>query len=295
MNTSSNRRAVLITGASSGIGRACVGCMSHRGWLVFAGVRKTQDEDKLREFGSNVVPVLLDVENRISIALAVDNVRSSLNGSLHGLVNVAGIGLARPVEYITTDDLQKMFEVNVFGQIAVTQAFLPMIRKARGRIVNISSVGAHIAIPFGGLLNATKAAFGLLTDALRLELRPFGIRVCTVEPGSIKTPAVDKTLGNVEEAVRQLGPDGAERYGQMLRDFTRRAYEREMHGSSPEVVADAVHDALTARRPRIRYVVGKDSKLLAALPEVVPEILLDALRLRLFGLPTKFNALPAER
>jgi NAD(P)-dependent dehydrogenase (short-subunit alcohol dehydrogenase family) len=161
--------------------------------------------------------------------------------------------------------------------------------------VNISSVGAHIAIPFGGLLNATKAAFGLLSDAMRLELRPFGVRVSTVEPGSIHTPAVDKTLGNVEEVIRSLGADGAARYGRMMREFTRRAYKREMAGSPPDVVADVVHHALTAKRTRIRYVVGKDAKLLSILPKVVPERALDHIRLRLFGLPTEFNASPSER
>jgi NAD(P)-dependent dehydrogenase (short-subunit alcohol dehydrogenase family) len=147
------------------------------------------------------------------------------------LVNVAGIGITRPVEYIKPDDLQEMFDVNVFGQLAVSQAFLPLLRKARGRIVNISSVGAHIAIPFGGLLNASKSAFGLFSDPLRLELHPFGVRLCIIEPGSIKTPAIDKTLGDVEAVIADLPSEGAEQYGEMLRRFNRRAYAREMKGS----------------------------------------------------------------
>ena len=165
------------------------------------------------------------------------------------MVNVAGIGMVRPLEYATVDDLHEIFEVNVFGQIAVIQAFLPLLRKARGRIVNISSVGAHIAIPFGGLLNASKSAFGLLSDTLRLELRPFGIRVCTVEPGAIKTPAVDKTLGNIEEVISRLPPRGAAQYGKMLKAFASHAYAREMKGSEPYVVAQAVHHALSADGP----------------------------------------------
>ena len=137
----------------------------------------------------------------------------------------------------------------MFGQIAVTQAFLPLIREARGRIVNMGSIGSHITMPFGGALCATKSAFRALNDALRLELHPFGVHVAMVEPASIRTPAVDKTLGDAEGAVRQLPPEGAARYAGMLRDFIRRSHEREQHGSPPEVVAQAVHHALTAARP----------------------------------------------
>jgi len=287
----SQKPTVLVTGSSSGIGRACASKLLAAGWKVVAAVRKQVDAERLKLQGnSDLFPVILDVENRESISAAASEVQSVLSGGLDGLVNVAGIGMTRPVEYIEWHELQQMFGVNVFGQIAVTQAFLPFIRRARGRIVNISSVGAHIAIPFGGLLNSTKAAFGLISDALRLELRPFGIRVSTVEPGSIKTPAVDKTLGDVEAVIRGLPAEGQSRYGSMLREFNKRAFRRETNGSHPDVVARAVHHALTAQRPRTRYVVGKDAKLLATLPKVVPDIFLDPLRLRIFGLPTKFNA-----
>jgi NAD(P)-dependent dehydrogenase (short-subunit alcohol dehydrogenase family) len=203
-------------------------------------------------------------------------------GGLDGLANVAGIGISGPVEYVRLADLRRMFDVDVFGQIAVTQAFLPMIRKSRGRIVNISSVGAHVAIPFGGALTACKGAFGLLSDAMRLELRPFGIRVCVVEPGAIETPAVDKTLGGVEETIRRLPPEGARQYGDMLRTFTKRAYAEQKKGSPPE---RAVLHALTARKPKIRYVVGKGARPLTILPRVLPDASLDSLRTRMFGLP----------
>src|SRR5271169_4286563 len=249
------RKAALITGASSGIGRASVLQMARAGWHVFAAVRKIEDGEKLQaENSAGVTPVIMDVTDRSSVFAAAEQVSSRLDGrGLDGLANIAGVGIAGPLEFVEASDLQQIFDINVFGQIIVTQAFLPAIRRNRGRIVNITSVGAHIAIPFGGLLNASKAAFGLLSDTLRLELRPFGIHVCTVEPGAIKTPAVDKTLGNVEAAIAKLPPQGAAEYGEMLRRFTRRAYAREMNGSSPEIVAKAVHHALTARRPRVRY------------------------------------------
>jgi NAD(P)-dependent dehydrogenase (short-subunit alcohol dehydrogenase family) len=200
MNTI-DRKTVVITGASSGIGRSCALRLIRSGWRVFAAVRKSEDGKRLQfEAGVNLTPIIMDVTDRATVTAAAEQVSSQLDGrGLDGLVNVAGIGMMRPVEYATPSDLKEIFEINVFGQIAVTQALLPLLRKARGRVVNISSVGAHIAIPFGGLLNASKSAFGSFSDALRLELRPFGIRVCTVEPGAIATPAVEKTLGNVEQ------------------------------------------------------------------------------------------------
>ncbi|MBV9221629.1 MAG: SDR family oxidoreductase [Methylobacteriaceae bacterium] len=280
-------KAVLITGSSSGIGRACVLLLVKRGFQVFAGVRKVADGDALQAAaGVGVTPVVMDVTDAASIAAAAREVTSQLDKrGLSGLVNVAGIGLTGPLEYVALDDLRKIFEVNVFGQFAVIQAFMPLIRKGCGRIVNMGSVGAHIAIPFGGPLAASKSAFGSLNDSLRLELQPFGIRVCVIEPASIHTPAVDKTLGDVEGLIGRLPSEAARRYGQMLRTFTSRARARELNGSPPELVAGTVLRALTARRPHTRYPVGKDSLPLTILPWLLPDRLLDGLRARLFGLP----------
>ncbi|HWG51638.1 MAG TPA: SDR family oxidoreductase [Candidatus Acidoferrales bacterium] len=286
-------KTVVITGASSGIGRASVSQMIEAGWRVFATVRKPGDAERLRsESGPNVTPVMMDVTDRLSVMAAAAQVAPQVPGrGLNALVNVAGVGRVRPVESIAPADLQEIFDINVFGQLAVTQAFLPLLRTARGRIVNISSVGAHIAVPFGSLINASKAAFGIFNDTLRLELRPFGIAVSVIEPGAIRTPAVNKTLGDIESIIASLPPDAAARYGEMLLGFVSRAYEREMNGSSPDVVADAVRHALTARRPRIRYRVGKHARLLTTLPRVLPDRVLDALMLRIAGLPAEFGAL----
>jgi len=283
------KKSVLITGASSGIGRASVLQMSAAGWQVFATLRKPQEIEKLRaEAIAGVIPVLLDVEDRPSIKTAAEQITAQVAPSgLDGLVNVAGIGMVRPLEYATERDMQKIFDVNVFGQIAVIQAFLPLLRRNRGRIVNISSVGAHIAIPFGGLLNASKSAFGILSDTLRLELHPFGIRVITLEPGSIATPAVEKTLGNVEGVIAELPEQGRAEYGGMLRNLTRIGYQREMNGSPPAEVARAIYEALTKPQPRIRYHVGKDAKLLTFLPRILPDWLLDAMRYRKLGLTSQ--------
>ena len=151
---------VVVTGASSGIGRASVAILVQAGWHVFASVRRAEDAAELhQEFGARVTPLIMDVTDQATITKAAEQVSAALGDrGIDGLVNVAGIGLMRPVEYVTDEDLQRIFQVNVFGQIAVTQAFLPLLRKARGRIVNIGSVGAHIGLPFGGLLNASKSA-----------------------------------------------------------------------------------------------------------------------------------------
>jgi NAD(P)-dependent dehydrogenase (short-subunit alcohol dehydrogenase family) len=186
-------------------------------------------------------------------------------------------------------DLQEIFDINVFGQIDVTRALLPALRRARGRIVNVTSIAAYIAIPFDSLINASKSTFAILSDTLRLELHPFGMHVIAVEPGAIKTPAVDKTLGDGEGVVRNLPPDGIAQYGSMLRTFANRAYDREMDGSSPEVVADAIHHALTSGTPRSRYRVGKDATLLGVLAALLTDRLLDAVRFRITGMPAKFG------
>jgi NAD(P)-dependent dehydrogenase (short-subunit alcohol dehydrogenase family) len=248
--------------------------------------RKESDRDKLRNnFGTDVYPVLMDVEHASSISSAAREIESQLSGrGLDGLVNVAGIGMVRPIEYAPMQDFRQIFEVNFFGQVATIQAFLGSLRKSRGRVVNITTVGVNLALPFGGLLNASKSAFAKISDTLRLEMRLFGVRVSAIEPGAIATPAVDKTLGDLEQVLRNLPPEAVALYGAMIRDMGRRGYEMEKNGIAPDVVAAAVHQALTANRPRIRYRVGKHAKLLSTLPKILPERVMDALLLRMFGI-----------
>jgi NAD(P)-dependent dehydrogenase (short-subunit alcohol dehydrogenase family) len=265
-------------------------------WRVFAMVRKGQDRDKLQNANSvGVIPVLMDVSDHLSIASAAAEIESHLNGQgLDGLVNVAGIGMVRPVEYAPMKDVREIFEINCFGQLAVIQALSGVLRQNRGRIVNITTVGVNLAIPFGGLLNSSKSAFAMISDTLRLEMHPFGVRVCAVEPGAISTPAVDKTLGDLEQVIASLSPEARAQYGPIIRKMGQRAYAMEKNGSSPVVVADAVHHALTSARPRIRYRVGKHAKLLATLPKVLPESVMDAIRIRMFGLTPPRESAPAR-
>jgi NAD(P)-dependent dehydrogenase (short-subunit alcohol dehydrogenase family) len=289
-------RTVVITGASTGIGRATALRLARGGWKVFAGVRKERDAESLRfESVALLRPLIIDVTDAASIERAAVEVRAALAGhGLDGLVNNAGVGVAVPVEYVQLHVLRANFEINVFGQIAVTQAFLPLVREARGRIVNIGSVGDRLSMPFGGILCGSKSAFASLSDALRLEMHAFGIRVVLVEPASIHTPAAKKTLGDMDRVISGLPAEGANRYGVMLREFAERAYRREKAGSPPEVVARTVERALTDARPRARYLVGKDATVLAFLARFMPTRMLDALRLRSFGLPRAFGAAGAS-
>ena len=290
---SEKRKSVVITGASSGIGDASVARMSEAGWQVFATVRKTSDRDRLRS--ANVYPVIMDVQDASTISAAAGEIASRLNGNgLDGLVNVAGIGMARPLEYASMADVREIFEINFFGQLVVIQAFSQLLRQNRGRIVNITSVGVNLALPFGGLLNASKSAFAKVSDTLRLEMHPFGVRVSAIEPGVISTPALDKTLGNMEQVISALPAEAQSQYGSMMRSFGDRGYRMEKNGSSPEVVAAAVHHALTSNRPKIRYRVGKHAKLLSTLPRVLPESVMDAIVIRMSGLSAPSEKKPAR-
>ena len=283
-----NQKTVVVTGASSGIGWSTVSMLTNAGWHVFATVRKPADSDRLiAAFGDRVTPLIMDVTDRTSIAAASEQVSPLQPRGLDALVNVAGIGMLRPLEYATTDEMREIFDINVFGQIAVTQAFLPLLRRARGRIVNIGSVGSHIAIPFGSLLNSSKSAFRSMSDSLRMELRSSGVRVVMIEPGAIKTPAVNKTLGDVDGIIHRLPPEGAAEYSDMLKKAASRAYKMESNGSDPDVVAAVVLEALTNDRPRTHYPAGKHSRILALLPILIPAAILDVLLLKALGLPTK--------
>ena len=285
--------AVLVTGTSSGIGRATARVLVEAGFRVFASVRKPEDGAALqRELGERLRPVRMDVIDPGSIQSAVTEIEREVGeAGLAGLVNNAGIGLSGPLELLPLDELRKQFEVNVLGQIAVTQAALPLLRRRRGRIVNIGSVGDRLSIPFGSALCGSKSAFAAMSDSLRLELAPFGIHVCLIEPGAIATPAVDKTLGDPERPFRDVSPEAASRYRTLFHGFTEGAIARERRGSPPEVVAHAVLEALTARRPRAKTLVGKDSRMLATLAWLLPTPMLDRVRQRVLGFPSSFGAL----
>ncbi|MFJ2031600.1 SDR family NAD(P)-dependent oxidoreductase [Streptosporangium sp. NPDC087985] len=286
--------AVMITGTSSGIGRAAALALAGRGFDVFAGVRREADGEALRaRSGGRITPVAIDVTDPELIARAVRRVEEATDGAgLAGLVNNAGIGAPWPMELVPLEEFRRHLEVNVTGQLAVTQAFLPMIKRARGRVINIGSEGGRITLPFLGPVTAAKHALVSVNDALRMELRPWGIHVALVEPGATKSDAPGKLVASGRRAVAELFPpagraDYAETFGQAI---DRIAAGHDRQGSPPEVIARAVVRALTDRRPRTRYPAGGHAKLLTCLARLAPDRTLDMLFLRTLGLPREFGA-----
>jgi NAD(P)-dependent dehydrogenase (short-subunit alcohol dehydrogenase family) len=268
---------VVITGASTGIGEATARHLAAHGFDVLAGVRKDSDAERLEAAGLR--PLKLDVTDESSVASAARQVEEAAGGSgLAGLVNNAGIAVSGPVEHVPVADFREQLEVNVIGQVAVTQHLLPLLRTGRGRIVNISSIGGRIALPLAGPYAASKFALEAISDSLRRELRDQGIEVVVVEPGGIKTPIWEKgteTANRIEDA---MPPEGEQRYGALARSIRREAEKIATdRGLPPAAVAEVVHEALTATRPRTRYLVGRDAKIRDAVARRVPDRVMDAL------------------
>lgn len=347
---------VLITGASTGIGRACALRLAMAGWEVFAGVRDPDAGERLRadfdraggERGGDsgrrgrIEPIALDVTDSAQIEAAARaiaahgdtaanaptgptgaaggeiagsgeatasveaeasgpsgaaggetaaRVAAATSGAANGptkpgrldaLVNNAGIGIGGPLELVSPDDLRKQFEVNVFGQIAITRALLPALRAARGRIVLLSSIGGRVSVPYNGPYAASKHALEALGDALRGELHSSRVTVSLIEPGSVKTPI----WGKAKELAGTLAipPELQHEYGDVPRAFEKVLRDTERRGVSPERVAAAIERALTARRPRARYLVGADARGMVAARALLPTRAFDRVLRRALGL-----------
>ena len=265
-------RAALVTGASSGIGAACAVRLVSSGWRVFAGVRRAGDAPRATE------EMLLDVTNADKIRAASEEI-----GELDALVNNAGIAIAMPLEFIPLGELRRQLEVNLIGQIAVTQAFLPHMRRSRGRIVFVGSIAGKSALPFLGAYAASKHALEAIADALRIELRPFGIDVAVVEPGTIKTPIWAKSAEVADSLAGRAPPELRELYGERIAVFRRVAAERGAKGASADAVARAVEAAVTDGRPWTRKLVGRDAKFRSGverLPDRIRDLVYERLLLR---------------
>ncbi len=259
--TKNETPTVLITGASTGIGAACALELDKLGYRVFVGVRKEADGQRLQEQASErLTPVLIDVTDEESIGAAAEFIKGEVgDAGLNGLVNNAGIVVAGPLEVLPIDKFRKQLEVNVIGQVAVTQVFLPMLRVAKGRIVNMGSISGRVASPYLGAYAASKHALEALTDSLRIEVRKWGIEVSIVEPGPVVTPIWDKSQAAAKELSETVSEEVSERaktlYGddlEALREVTDRLRD---NGSPVEIVVRAVVHSLTARRSKTRYPV----------------------------------------
>lgn len=272
-------KSVLITGASTGIGRAAALRLDRAGWRVFAGVRKEADADSLHEAGSGrLTPLTLDVTDGGQIAAAAERIGTEVGeAGLDGLVNNAGIGVMGPLETLPLDDFRRQIEVNLTGQVAVTQAMLPLIRRATGRVVFVSSAGGRMALPFGGPYHAAKFGLEAVADSLRQELRPWGIEVAVIEPGSIDTPIWERAVRSYEEMAARAPAAQEELYGKRLANLQEGARRTAARGIPPEKAAEAIADALTARRPRTRRRVGLDAQGQVLLRRLLPDRALDRL------------------
>jgi NAD(P)-dependent dehydrogenase (short-subunit alcohol dehydrogenase family) len=271
-----DRGTVVVTGASTGIGEATALHLRELGFDVLAGVRKDEDAERLREAGPR--PLKCDVTEDQSIAAARAEVEEACGGRLAGLVNNAGIAVAAPLEYIPIDKLRHQLEVNLIGQVAVTQALLPMLRAARGRIVNVSSIGGRVALPLAGPYAASKFALEAVSDSLRRELRHLGVEVVVVEPGGVKTPIWQKGNAAAAEMLEDAPPEAMELYGRIVQAVRAETVKIEQErGLPPSAVAEVVGNALTARKPKTRYVVGRDAKIRAAMAKRLPDRAMDAL------------------
>lgn len=276
-------RAVLVTGSSTGIGEATALRLDRTGWRVFAGVRREADGERLRERGTaRLTPLILDVTDEATIAAAVKQVDEAVGpAGLAGVVNNAGVGRGGPLEYLPLEEWREQLEVNVIGQVAVTKATLPLVRRARGRIVIIGSVAGRMCAPLLGPYGASKHALEAISEALRHELRPWGIKTVLIEPGAVKTAIWGKARDTAEQFEERLPQEALTRYRSLI-DRTRSGFERsERMGIEADKVAAVVEKALTAPRPRARYPVGPDARMAALATRLLPDRVRDVMVRRL--------------
>jgi NAD(P)-dependent dehydrogenase (short-subunit alcohol dehydrogenase family) len=273
---------VLITGASTGIGRATALGLAASGWTVLAGVRKAADGEALSTAGGERVLALeLDVTDQAQIDGAVERVGELAPGGLDALVNNAGIGFGGPLELVPVDDLRSQFEVNVIGPVALTQALLPALRRARGRIVFVSSVGGRVAMGFTAPYAASKHAIEAIGDALRVELRSSNVQVALVEPGSVATPIWDK--GRAQGDGLSVPAELTAQYGHVPAAMNKVLEDTERRGIPPEQVAATIERALTARRMKARYLIGRDAKAMLLAKRLLPDHVFDRVARRALG------------
>ena len=282
-----NTGAVLITGASTGIGASASLHLAALGHRVFAGVRRIEDGDMLRRRGGAlIVPVIIDVTDVASITTAAEQIAGAVGaGGLGALVNNAGIAVAGAWEHVGRERLLHQFEVNLFGTVAVTQAFLPLVRRGRGRIVTVGSIAGKHAPPFFGPYAASKHALEAFADSLRLEMRPWGIAASLIDPGAVDTPIWKKGLALADDVMAEMPQAAQHLYAPYVQAARRSGEHAGRRGITPERVAEAIAHAVRAPRPKARYFVGRDARLRALAMRLLPERVVDRLTWHGMGMP----------
>jgi NAD(P)-dependent dehydrogenase (short-subunit alcohol dehydrogenase family) len=281
----------LVTGASTGIGRATALRLVADGWTVLAGVRSAAAGEALvndASVASRMLPIELDVTDHELIARSAARVQeladtggASVPGGLDALVNNAGVGVGGPLELISAEDLRRQFDVNVHGQVAMTQALLPALRLAHGRIVFVSSVGGRVVTPYLAPYAASKHAVEAIADSLRVELRSSGVQVALIEPASVTTPIWDK--GRSEADRLAVPAELQQHYGHVQAAMKKAIDDAESRGVAPEQVAGTIAGALAAGRMRSRYLIGREARVLVALRRALPDAAFDRLITRALG------------
>lgn len=267
---------VLVTGASTGMGKTTAQELARRGYHVLAGVRREVDADRIRS--DRIEPVILDItvpDHIESIAARIG--QHSENRLLRAVVNNAGIAVNAPVEVLPLVEWRRQFEVNLFGHIAVTQAVLPFLIRSRGRIVNITSVGGKIAMSTYGAYAGAKFAFEAVSDALRRELAPLGVRVVIVEPGGVTTEMAGRGIATANHLAEGMTGEQHRRYDDLISAITAQAASFTKTGVPAEIAGRVIADTVTTRKPRIRYTIGRDAALLVHVVRVVTDRTLDAI------------------
>ena len=264
----------IVTGASTGIGAATARELARRGFHVLAGVRRDRDADAIR--GPGIEPLIIDITNQEHIRALATRVQEDPQGrAVRALVNNAGIGVNVPVEAYAIDEWRRLFEVNLFGHVAVTQALLPALIDSLGRVVNISSVGGKVAMATYGPYAATKFAFEAVSDSLRRELAPLGVRVVVIEPGAVVTEMLGRASATAHEQVSVMTPEQSERYGGLVHAVAAQAASAAKSGLPADAAAKVIAKAVTARKPRTRYTVGRDAAVITRLARILPDRTLD--------------------
>jgi NAD(P)-dependent dehydrogenase (short-subunit alcohol dehydrogenase family) len=278
-------KPVVITGSSTGIGRACALTLDRNGFRVFAGVRNDGDGDALKRAASKALtPVHIDVTDQASITAMAKLVADEVgDAGLAGLVNNAGTTLPGPVEYLSLDGFRHQLEVNLVGPLAVTQAVLPLLLRGHGRVVNVTSAAGRAGVPLMAPYVAAKHGLEGLSDVLRLELAPLGVHVAVIEPGFVATAMRHKLQRDVDETIQALPEEGRTRYGGQLAAMAETISTHAAEGSGPDVIAEAVLHALTSPRPKTRYPAGAGAKRMLFLRRVLADRAFDRIILRMSG------------
>jgi NAD(P)-dependent dehydrogenase (short-subunit alcohol dehydrogenase family) len=264
----------VVTGSSTGIGAATTRELARRGFHVLAGVRRDQDADAIR--GPGIEPLIIDITNPDHVQALATRVDEDPQGrAVRALVNNAGIGVNVPVEAFAIDEWRRLFEVNLFGHIAVTQSLLPALIRSKGRVVNISSVGGKIAMATYGPYAGTKFALEAVSDSLRRELAPTGVQVVVVEPGAVSTEMPGRAIATAHELASTMTPQQSQRYGALMQAVNAQTASHTTSGLPADAAAKVIAKAVMARKPRTRYTIGRDAALLTRLTRILPDRTLD--------------------